>query len=151
MNHSTTEMSRSPAEEIFSWVGYSAWWQIWFGGQNALFVPSMLGTQLLRTEISLVMISVLLLLGYRRAQFFLVRGEIDAPISPVRWLGFPKIDPWMRFGSQLTIGQIHARNARFLLGLVDPFLARYADILIHGAWFDHARRRVENASWETGG
>lgn len=49
------------------------------------------------------MIGVMLVLGYRRADFFLTRGRLDAPIEPVKWLGFPKPDPWTRFGGQWAI------------------------------------------------
>lgn len=51
----------------------------------------------------LILLAILLALGYRRANFFLVRGKLDAPITPVRWLGFPKPDPWARFGGQFSI------------------------------------------------
>ncbi len=81
----------------------STLWQGWFGGADAPFTSSMLGTQLGRLIVSLLMIGALLLLGYRRADFFLTRGQLDAPITPVRWLGFPKPDPWTRFGGQFAL------------------------------------------------
>jgi len=57
----------------------SALWQGWFGGADAPFTTSMLGAQLGRLIVSLLMIGVLLLLGYRRTDFFLTRGQLDAP------------------------------------------------------------------------
>jgi len=81
----------------------SALWQGWFGGADAPFTSSMLGIQLGRLIVSLLIIGVLLLLGYRRADFFLVRGQLDAPIEPVRWLGFPKPEPWTKFGGQFAL------------------------------------------------
>jgi hypothetical protein len=87
------------AEEGVEWLQASAPWQAWrYAG--ASFAVSMLGTQLGRLIVSLIMISLMLALGYRRANFFLVRGKFDAPIEPVKWLGFPKADPWTRFGGQ---------------------------------------------------
>ncbi|MBN2393232.1 MAG: CPBP family intramembrane metalloprotease [Anaerolineae bacterium] len=81
----------------------SALWQGWFGGADAPFTSSMLGTQLGRFIVSLLMIAVLLALGYRSTDFFLARGQLDAPITPVRWLGFSKPDPWTRFGGQFAL------------------------------------------------
>jgi len=81
----------------------SALWHGWFGGTNAPFTESMLGTQLGRLIVSLLMIGVLLLLGYRHTDFFLTRGKLDAPIEPVRWLGFPKPEPWTKFGGQFAL------------------------------------------------
>jgi hypothetical protein len=78
-------------------------WQGWFGDPNAPFTVTMLGIQLSRLIVSLLVIAALFALGYRRADFFLVRGELDAPITPVRWLGFPKPDPWTSFGGQWGI------------------------------------------------
>ncbi len=81
----------------------SALWQGWFGGANAPFTTSMLGTQLVRLIVSLLMIGVLLLLGYRRSDFFLTRGQLDAPSAPVRWLGVSKSEPWTKFGGQFAL------------------------------------------------
>jgi membrane protease YdiL (CAAX protease family) len=90
-------------EEGISRLTASATWQGWFGGPGAPFARSMLGTQLGRLIVALWMIGVLLALGYRRKDFFLARGRLDAPIEPVRWLGFPTPVPWTRFGGQFSI------------------------------------------------
>ena len=44
------------------------------------------------------MIGLLLLLGLDRRRFFLAVGDVDAPLRPVRLLGFPHPDPWWKFG-----------------------------------------------------
>jgi hypothetical protein len=90
-------------EEFAGWLGRTTLWVGWFGTPDAPFTRSMLSTQLQRLLVSLLMIAVLLLMGYRRKQFFLTRGQLDAPIEPVRWLGFPNADPWTRFGGQFAI------------------------------------------------
>jgi hypothetical protein len=56
--------------------------------------------QIGKLTLALLMIGFMLILGYRRRDFFLARGDLNAPIEPVRWLGFPKPDPWPRFGLQ---------------------------------------------------
>jgi len=81
----------------------SALWQGWFGGADAPFTTSMLGAQLGRLIVSLLMIGVLLLLGYRRTDFFLTRGQLDAPSAPERWLGISKSEPWTKFGGQFAL------------------------------------------------
>ncbi len=53
--------------------------------------------------ITLLTILTLLALGFRRRDAFLVRGQIDAPAAPVRWLGFPTPEPWTSFGTKWMI------------------------------------------------
>ncbi len=51
-----------------------------------------------KLAITLVMIGLLFLLGYKRQVFFLSRGNLRALIQPVKVLGFPKAEPWPKFG-----------------------------------------------------
>jgi hypothetical protein len=69
-----------------------------FGG--TVFDARMQAEQTGKLAVSLAMIAVFLILGYRRREFFLARGNLRAPIEPVKWLGFPKPDPWPVFGLQ---------------------------------------------------
>lgn len=78
-------------------------WQGWFGGAGASFSADMLGVQLLRLVVSLVMIAALLILGFRRSEFFLVRGDLDAPVERVRWLGIDASVRWKRLGRILSL------------------------------------------------
>ena len=91
------------SEEVVSRLTGTARWQGWFDGSNAPFTLNMLGIQLGRLIVSLLVIAALLFLGYRRRDFFLVPGQLDAPITPVRWLGFPEPDPWTNFGGQWSL------------------------------------------------
>ncbi len=75
--------------------------QALFGG--SAFDARMQAEQIGKLAVSLAMIAALLILGYRRRDFFLARGNLRAPIEPVRLLGFPKPDPWPRFGLQWAI------------------------------------------------
>lgn len=67
---------------------------------NTVFDERMQAEQTGKLVVALVMIIVLLVLGYKRRDFFLTRGNLRAPIEPVRLLGFPKPDPWPVFGLQ---------------------------------------------------
>jgi len=78
-------------------------WQGWFGREQTSWAWNTLGVQLLRL---LVVLSVLLVLhfeGLRCQDYFLVKGQLDAPVEPVRWLGINQSDPWTRFGTLLAI------------------------------------------------
>jgi hypothetical protein len=72
--------------------------QALFGG--SVFDVRMQAEQTGKLAVSLLMIASLLLLGYKRREFFLNRGNLRAPIQPVPLMGFPKPDPWMRFALQ---------------------------------------------------
>ena len=73
----------------------SALWQQWFGPG---FTNHMLSSQVLRVGVAGVMIAVLLLLRYRPRDFFLVKGDLNATVAPVRWLGIDKPMGWRRLG-----------------------------------------------------
>jgi hypothetical protein len=70
---------------------------------NTVFDARMQAEQTGKLVVSLAMIAVLLLLGYKRRDFFLALGHLRAPIQPVPLLGFPKPDPWPVFGLQWSL------------------------------------------------
>lgn len=75
--------------------------QALFGG--SAFDVRMQAEQTGKLAVSLAMIATLLVLRLKRHDFFLARGDLRAPIEPVRLLGFPKPDPWSSFGMQWAI------------------------------------------------
>lgn len=68
-----------------------------FGGN--VFDIRMQAEQTGKFAMTLIMIGLLYVLGYKRCDFFLAKGDLRAPIEPVKVLGFPKADPWSKFGS----------------------------------------------------
>ncbi|MBZ0281270.1 MAG: CPBP family intramembrane metalloprotease [Anaerolineae bacterium] len=88
-------------DAVFNWLGTTTLWKGWFGG--AAFSTDLLGSQLLRFGAALTMIVVLLLLRYRRSEFFLTKGELNATAEPVSWLGMNRPAGWGRFGLILTL------------------------------------------------
>jgi membrane protease YdiL (CAAX protease family) len=78
-------------------------WRGWFGGQGAPFTQEMMGIQLTRLLVAVVMILVMLGLRYRPKDFFLVTGNLRATANPVKWLGLDKPESWMRFGTKWAI------------------------------------------------
>ena len=80
-------------------VEASAQWQQWFGTSGASFATQMLGAQVLRVGVAMIMIAVLLFLQYRPRDFFLVKGNLNGTAVPVRWLGIDKPMGWRRLGT----------------------------------------------------
>jgi membrane protease YdiL (CAAX protease family) len=70
---------------------------------NGSFIRSMQPEQFNKLAFSLLMIVVLLAFGYRAKSMFLVPGNMKAPITPVKWLGFPKPSSWVSFGGQYSV------------------------------------------------
>ncbi|RME88796.1 MAG: CPBP family intramembrane metalloprotease [Anaerolineae bacterium] len=99
-------------------VAESALWQAWFGG-DASWAMSNLGVHLLGLFVSLVVLAVLTLRGMKPAQYFLVKGQSDAPVEPVRWLGIRRPEPWRRFGPPLA-AIITALTLLFLVSGIRP-------------------------------
>ncbi|MCO6451105.1 MAG: CPBP family intramembrane metalloprotease [Caldilineales bacterium] len=74
------------------------WWQGRFVVAVAPFGAMMLGEQLQRLAVSLAVIAAFLLMRYRRRDFFLVKGQLDAVGAPIRWLGITRPYSYRRFG-----------------------------------------------------
>jgi hypothetical protein len=63
----------------------------------------MLGTQLLCLGVALIMVTTLWIIKRHRSEFFLVRGDTDASVEPIKWLGVKAGTRWNRFGLTLSI------------------------------------------------
>lgn len=83
---------------------------------DSVFDDRMQGEQTGKLAVSLAMIGVMVVLGYRRRDFFLTRGDVRAPIRPVKLMGFPKADPWTQFGLQWGLYIAAALGIIFYLG-----------------------------------
>ena len=85
------------AEWLFARITSTSLWKSYFP-DGASFTVTLLGDQLLGLAVALVMVVVMLVMKRRRIEFFLVRGETNAPVTPVRWLGVTGPLNWIRFG-----------------------------------------------------
>lgn len=73
----------------------------WLGDASInVWLPAELSLKLM---VTLLMIAALLLMGKRWRDFYLVRGDIAAPVEPVRWLGVRPGERWSRLGAWLTL------------------------------------------------
>jgi len=64
----------------------------------SVFDQRMQAEQTGKLIVSVFMILILFVLGYNRKDIFLTRGNLKALITPVKLLGFPKPEPWTKFG-----------------------------------------------------
>jgi hypothetical protein len=76
-------------------------WNTWIS--NVPLATSELATHLLRLTPAFVILAFLLLIGLRRPNFFLVKGDIHAPVEPSRLLGMKEPEPWTRTGSIFAV------------------------------------------------
>lgn len=79
------------------------------------FDTRMRAEQIGKLTVTLALIGVLRILGYRRRDFFLALGDLRAPIRPARLLGFSGRDPWWRFGLIWSVGIATALAVAFAL------------------------------------
>ncbi len=78
-------------------LGRSASWRDRFAGSEASFAISYLDLHLRDLGVALVVLAALFLLVGDRHRFFLARGDLAAPVEPVRWLGIRAGERWGRF------------------------------------------------------
>ena len=83
----------------------SARWDLSWPALQAVLGGDVLGGRLQAEQtgkllVAAAMIGLLLVLGYRRRDVFLAVGDVRAPIRPAPLLGFPRAEPWTRFGGQ---------------------------------------------------
>jgi membrane protease YdiL (CAAX protease family) len=64
------------------------------------FLTSESGALVWKLIVTLAVIGLLLAMGLKRRDFFLVKGQLDAPTERIKWLpGTKDGETWMRFGS----------------------------------------------------
>ncbi len=88
------------ANWVTALIAQTSQWQTWFSDKS--FTPLLAETQILRFGVALVMIATMWIIKRQRRAFFLVKGQLDAPAEPVRFL-FDRPMPWTRFGAILSL------------------------------------------------
>jgi membrane protease YdiL (CAAX protease family) len=81
-----------------AWLGASGWWSALFGGNQALFVNGYSSILLRELILAMMLVALMVILFKRPAAFFLTKGELNAPLEPVRWLGIQSGERWKKFG-----------------------------------------------------
>jgi hypothetical protein len=70
---------------VYTRVDQLSFYQAWLN--NPSFNVFMLAEQSLRLVVTLIIIAALFILKKSRAAFFLIKGDTNAAVEPVRWLG----------------------------------------------------------------
>jgi membrane protease YdiL (CAAX protease family) len=83
---------------VSEWVRTSAWWVGLIDATQPSFLLAWLRAFVRDTGVALAVIAALWIVKRRRDAFFLVKGQLDAPIEPVRWLGIGPGESWRVFG-----------------------------------------------------
>ncbi len=96
------------------------WWNSRFGGEHVSFVLGYLGIYFLDGAVALAVIATLWALKRRRSAFFLVKGDLAAPVGPVRWLGIRSGESWRTFGWIFAVVAALAVAVPTLLGVSPP-------------------------------
>ena len=89
------------------------------------------GIYILDCAVALAVIAALWAVKRRRSAFFLVKGELRAPIEPVRWLGIGSGESWRTFGWIFAVAAALAVAVPTLLSvrLAPEALGRAAGLL----------------------
>jgi membrane protease YdiL (CAAX protease family) len=75
----------------------TGWYRGRFDHAGVSFFSGFLAAYVLDVAVALAVLAALALLYRRREAFFLVRGDLGAPIAPVPWLGIRRAEPWRPF------------------------------------------------------
>lgn len=86
------------ALSLTNWVRYSDWFQRNFNYKGVSFFTGYAAIFVLDICVALAVLAVLWLMKRDRKTFFFVKGQLDAPIEPVRWLGIKAGESWKTFG-----------------------------------------------------
>jgi membrane protease YdiL (CAAX protease family) len=98
-----------------TWLLGSPAWIAWQNQQPFKVVA--MTAQSVEIGIALFLIGMLFLLRKHRQRFFLVKGDMNAKIEPVKWLGQKSPSPLWRFGLVFTLIVIVAQFFMFILPL----------------------------------
>ena len=77
---------------LAAWLPTLLLWKQWFG--QAEWIGGTAVIQLIKIGVAFLMMGILFLTGRQRRDYFLTRGELDAPAESIRWLGIKVSTPW---------------------------------------------------------
>jgi hypothetical protein len=86
---------------VFTKLDQLPFYQSWLNDPS--FNVFMLAEQSLRLIVTLIIIAALFILKKSRDAFFLVKGDVNAPLEPVRWLGIKEGETWGKAGKIFAI------------------------------------------------
>lgn len=91
-----------PAYQWLSvWLPSLAVWRQWFGGGE--WAGGTAFVRLAKIAVAFLMMGVLRLLGRQRHDYFLTKGQLNAPAENVRWLGITEGTPWSHIAPIIAV------------------------------------------------
>lgn len=91
------------ADRVMDWAGTTATWAglvRWISPQP---VQTLFSVQFVKLGVSAIVLLALAALGFHRREAFLTRGEVNALAGPEPWMGFPRPEPWLLFGTKWVV------------------------------------------------
>ena len=98
-------------------VRHTDWFQANFNYDGVSFFTGYAAIFVLDILVALTVLTVLWLLKRDRHAFFLAKGQLEAPIEPVRWLGIKAGESWKVFGWIFAGGAALGVTIPTILGL----------------------------------
>jgi membrane protease YdiL (CAAX protease family) len=83
---------------LSEWIRTSAWWANFLSDAPSSFALDYLRPYLRDIGVTAIVLAALFLVKRRRSEFFLVKGQMDAPIAPIKWLGIREGKSWRTYG-----------------------------------------------------
>ena len=83
---------------VSEWVRTSVWWQSLISETQPSFALAYLRPYIRDIGVTLAVVGALWIVKRRRSEFFLVKGQLNAPIEPINWLGIRQGQSWRAFG-----------------------------------------------------
>lgn len=75
----------------------TAWFQSHYNYRGVPYLKGFAALMVLDIFVTLAVISVLWLMKGNRTAFFLVKGRLESPVTPIRWLGIKSGESWKTF------------------------------------------------------
>ncbi len=85
------------ALSVSGWVRTSVWWLGLISESQPSFALGWSRPMVGEIGVTLLVLAGLWIIKRRRNEFFPVKGQLDAPIQPVRWLGIRRGESWRSF------------------------------------------------------
>jgi hypothetical protein len=86
---------------VYTQIGDMPLWKAW--QSDSSFNISMMASQTLKMIVTLVVIAALFFLKKKREAFFLVKGDTNAAVEPVKWMGVKEGERWNKFGRNFAV------------------------------------------------
>ena len=86
---------------VYTKVDQLSFYRVWL--DNPSFNVFMLADQSLRLIVTLAIIAALFILKKTRNAFFLVKGDTNAPVEPVNWMGIKPGERWKQVGRNFSV------------------------------------------------